>query len=102
MENGDKKIKKGLKLISYGMFGVAGFIDVSKKDMLYILKILNDFDETFWMWIVILVFISAIMTVLTCYIKEKNKTKRKEIVYTKKYHNVNKKLRKKKKKRKKH
>lgn len=71
MENGDKKIKKGIKLLGYGMFGITEVISVSKKDMLYNLKILGDFDETFWVWIVIIVFISATMTVLICYIKEK-------------------------------
>lgn len=98
MENGDKKIKKGIKLLGYGMFGITEVISVSKKDMLYNLKILGDFDETFWVWIVIIVFISATMTVLICYIKEKNKTIRKEIVCTKKYNKINKDLRKKKKK----
>ena len=102
MENGDKKIKKGIKLLGYGMFGITEVISVSKKDMLYNLKILGDFDETFWVWIVIIVFISATMTVLICYIKEKIKTIRKEIVCTKKYNKINKDLRKKKKKRKKH
>lgn len=68
MENGDKKIKKGIKLLGYGMFGITEVISVSKKDMLYNLKILGDFDETFWVWIVIIVFISATMTVLICYI----------------------------------
>ena len=49
-----------------------------------------------------MLIISATMTVLICYIKEKNKTIRKEIVCTKKYNKINKDLRKKKKKRKKH
>lgn len=62
------------------------------------MKILGDFDETFWVWIVIIVFISATMTVLICYIKEKNKTIRKEIVCTKKYNKINKDLRKRRKK----
>ena len=34
MENGDKKIKKGIKLLGYGMFGITEVISVSKKDML--------------------------------------------------------------------
>lgn len=85
------------------MFGITEVISVSKKDMLYNLKILGNFDETFLVWIVmIIVFISATMTVLICYIKEKNKTIRKEIVCTKKYNKINKDLRKKKKKRKKY
>lgn len=35
MENGDKKIKKGIKLLGYGMFGITEVISVSKKDMLH-------------------------------------------------------------------
>ena len=33
MENGDKKIKKGIKLLGYGMFGITEVISVGKRNL---------------------------------------------------------------------